>query len=167
MSLSKFGGFFSAVDYNFGGGIGYPPALTILTAPSDSPISNPGSVTLQDGVAVLTDGGQFYPLNTNAPVLVGSGSNQETVTPSAVTSPTSNVPGTPGFTATFANIHGQGDPVASATFGLQEAINDAARLGGGVVVVDWRWTAAGGTTAIYNAAVLPSPATVSLQDNRS
>ncbi len=164
---TRFAGFYRALDYFYGGGIGLPPALTILTAPSSSPIVNPGGVTMQDGVAVLTDGNEFYPLNTNAPILVGSGSNQETVTPGSVTNGTSPVPGQAGFTATFTKIHGIGDPVASATCGLQEAIDDANRNGGGKVVVDAFWTKAGGTTAMISAAVFPSPTIVDIVDNRS
>ncbi len=164
---TKFGGWFNAVDYFYGGGIDFPPALTILTAPSNSPISNPGSVTLESGVMVLTDGTQAFPLNTNAPILVGSGPNQETVTPSSVTNATSPTPGQAGFGATFTKIHGQGDYVASGTCGLQEAINDANRSGGGKVTIDSAWTRAGGTTAMVSAAVFPSPTIVQIVDNRS
>ena len=167
MSLSRFAGYFNALSFNYGGGTGFPPALIILTAPNASPIVNPGSLTLDTGVTVTTDGLAFFPLNTNAPTLVGSGSNQETVTPSSVTSPTSPVPGQATFTGTFTKIHGTGDPLASATFGLQEAIDYANSVGGGVVVVDSAWANAGGTTAIYNAAVIPSPTLVTKQDNRT
>ena len=167
MSLSRFGGFFNALSFNYGGGIGLPPPLVVQSAPSSSPIVNPGTLVLEGAVAVTTDGLSFYPLNTNAPTLVGSGSNQETVTPSAVSNTTSPVPGQPTFTGTFTHIHGQGDPLASATFGLQEAINYANAQGGGVVVIDSAWANAGGTTAIKNAAVIPSPTIVTVQDNRT
>ncbi len=167
MSLSRFGGFFNALNFNYGGGIGMPPPLVVLSAPSSSPIVNPGTLVLEGAVAVATDGTPFYPLNTNAPTLVGSGSNQETVTPSSVSNATSPVPGQPTFTGTFTKIHGQGDPLASATFGLQEAIDYANSQGGGKVCIDAAWTQAGGTTTIKNAAVFPSPTIVSIQDNRS
>lgn len=164
---TQFGGFYNAIEFNYGGGLGFPPALIVQSGPSSSPVSNPGTLVLQGAVAVRTDGLQFYPLNTNAPTLVGSGANQEKVTPSAVTNPTSPVPGNSSFTGTFTNIHGQGDPLASATFGLQEAINEANRQGGGVVLIDAAWANAGGTTTIKNAAVIPSPTIVTIQDNRT
>ncbi len=167
MSLSRFGGFYAASSFNYGGGVGFPPALVVLSAPSNSPISNPGTLVLEGGVAVTTDGLSFFPLNTNAPTLVGSGSNQETVTPSSVSNPTSPVPGQSTFTGTFTKIHGQGDPLASATFGLQEAIDFANSQGGGVVLIDNQWAALGGTTAIKNAAVFPSPTIVTITDNRT
>ena len=161
---TKFAGTFRAVDYAYGLGLGFPQSLTILTAPG---ATGAGSVTLSSGQIQLTDGTVASPLSINAPVLVGMGSNQETVTPSAVTNNGSQVPGQAGFTATFANLHGVGDPVASGTYGLQEAINDAAAKGGGVVVVDYEWTNAGGTSAILAAAVLPAAGTVSILDNRA
>lgn len=167
MSLSRFGGFFNALSFNYGGGAGMPPPLIVQSAPSSSPIQNPGTLVLEGAVAVTTDGQSFFPLNTNAPTLVGSGSNQETVTPSAVSNATSPTPGLPTFTGTFTNIHGQGDPLASATFGLQEAIDYANDQGGGVVVIDAQWSRAGGTDAMVSAAVYPSPTIVSVQDNRS
>ncbi len=163
-----FGGFFNALDFYYGGGVNRPPPLVILSAPSSSPIVNPGSVTLDTGVTALnTSGESLAPLNVNAPILVGSGSNQETVTPSSVTNASSPIPGQAGFAATFANIHGTGDPIASATFGLQEAINYANAAGGGVVLIDAYWARAGGTTAIKNAAVFPSPTIVTITDNRT
>ena len=75
--------------------------------------------------------------------------------------------GAMNFTATFANAHGEGDPVASATVGLQEAINFMQNLGGGKVIVDAQWVAAGGTQAMINAAVFASPKIVDILDYRS
>lgn len=164
MALSKFGGFFDALQYYYGGGVGLPPALIVLTAPS---ATGAGSVTLDSAVAVLADGGEFFPLATTADVLIGDGDNQETVTPSAVTNPTSPVPGSGGFTGTFTNLHGVGDQVKSATCGLQEAVNDAIRLGGGTVLVSSAWAAAGGTQGMYEGVTFDSPATVTLIDNRT
>lgn len=160
---TRFAGRFRALDYNYGGGPTNvaPPSLSILTAPATT---GSGSVTLENAILVLTDGNTAFPLNVNAPVLVGSGSNQETVTPTAVTNVTSTVPGQPGFTATFANLHGIGDPVASASFGLQEAVNDALSRGGGIVVVDPEWYSVGGTAKIIQAVVLPTNGSVQIED---
>lgn len=163
---TKFAGRYRALDYFYGGPNinNSPNSLLVQTAPA---AVGSASVTLQSGQIVLTDGTVAYPLNINAPVLVGSGSNQETVTPSAVTGVTSTVPGTAGFTATFANLHGVGDPIASATAGLQEAINDADNNGGGVVVIDAFWTAAGGTDTILAAVIFPTSGRVRIEDTRS
>ena len=160
---TRFAGLYRALDFFYGGPVQNtcPPPLIIQTAPA---ATGAGSVTLETGVVSLTDGYTNAPLATTAAVLVGSGSNQESVTPSAVTSVTSTVPGQAGFTATFSNLHGTGDPVASATAGLQEAINQAHSDGGGTVIVDAGWAAAGGTSGMISGATLPSG--VVIIDNR-
>lgn len=161
---SKFAGLYRALDFYYGGpNANNSPNSLVLATAGPNP-AGAGTVYLNTGVAVLTDGSQSAVLNTNAAVLVGSGTNQETVTPSATTYPSSTIPGQAGFTATFSNVHGVGDPVASATVGLQEAINQAHSDGGGTVVVDAQWTAAGGTSGMISAATLPSG--VVILDNR-
>lgn len=161
---TKFAGLYRALDYYYGGPNpnNSPDALVITSAPA---ATGAGTVLLTSGYAVLTDGTESAVLSTNAAVLVGSGTNQETVTPSATVSPTSRIPGQAGFTATFSNLHGQGDPIASATCGLQEAINDANTNGGGTVIVDAQWKAAGGTSGMISGATIP--AGVVILDNRS
>lgn len=163
---TKFAGFYRALDFYYGGpNINNSPApLVAVSAPG---ATGAGTIALATGEIVLTDGTRCFPLATTAPILVGSGSNQETVTPSAVSNPTLTVPGQASFTATLANLHGQGDPIASGTCGLQEAINQAASDGGGVVVVDAFWTQAGGTNAMITAAVYPTAGTVTILDNRA
>lgn len=160
---TRFAGWYRASDYYFGApGPGYPPALTIVTAPV---ATGSGTVTLSSGTLSLTDGTNVtVPLATNAPVSVGVGSNVETVTPSAVNNIGNAMPGVAGFTATFTKLHGTGDLVSSGTCGLQEAINDCNSRGGGTVAVDNEWTALGGTAAMYTAAVLPAHTV--LLDNR-
>ena len=111
--------------------------------------------TLSSSTVRLPDGRLTMPFNTNASIRVGS----ETVTPSAVGTGcilNSTVIGGCSITATFSNAHSTSDQVLSATFGLQEALNDAGNSGGGAVTIDSAWTNAGGTTAIKNAATLPS-----------
>lgn len=93
-------------------------------------------------------GGSFVPL------LVDSGAAQETVTPTGTSScgqpqNQTTAGSTCSVSGTFAQAHGAGANITSGTFGLQEAINDAAQSGGGVVVVDAGW---GGTTAQLAAA---------------
>lgn len=158
---SYFGGNYVALNFAYGV-IPEIEALLVHNAPTTS-----GAKTLavSFGYASTFDGIKFYPLATNAPVRVGSDSNAETVTPSAV-SANSDAYGAMNFTATFSDAHGEGDPVASGTVGLQEAINLAELNGGGNVIVDASWTAAGGTQGMIDAAVIASPATVTIVDNR-
>ena len=117
-------------------------------------IEFPGQVQLLDGYV-------FDPFNANAPITIGIGAQAETVTPTVVSY--SNAPTGYGgpqqaayLSVTTANAHGQGDPVTSGTFGLQEAINDCAAQGGGIVTVDTEWFGAGGTSTILAAATVPA-----------
>lgn len=161
MSLSRFAGRFNANSFAYGI-FPEPNGLRISTG---SVPAGSGTINLDFGFVTTSDGITFNPLNTNAPILIGSGANAETVTPSAVSQPTPAVYNTTTLTATFSNAHGTGDVISSGTFGLQEAINAASAAGGGVVVVDGQWTLRGGTQAILNAAVLP--AGVQIEDLRS
>ncbi len=102
-----------------------------------------GSIRLPDGRTIVP----FAAGGTNIlgqpqampaiPISVGAGATQETVTPTAVTGCYVGAPqGTCQITATFNNAHGQGEVVTSGSDGIQEAINDAAYWGGGIVTVD-------------------------------
>lgn len=148
---SKFTGIRNANDFAFGlatsSGTG-PQPLRVL-------VGNPGAgtytITLDYGVVFTFDGKSFLPLSTTSSITVGSGANQETISPSAITNPTPGVYGTCQLTAVFANAHGNGDPVATATYGLSEAVLDAHVLGG-LVAVDGAWAAAGGVTGTITGA---------------
>jgi hypothetical protein len=156
MSLSRFAGQFRALDFAYGGLFETaPPALTVVSAPG---ASGAQTVTVQQGFIALSDGTVVYPLNINAPIVIGSAANAETVTPSAVSNNVqSNLYGaTSTATATFANAHYAGDRIGSGTVGLQEAINFANAYGGGEVIIDAKWYANGGTATILTAAVVPS-----------
>lgn len=159
---SYFGGQY--VAWNFAYGVN--PRVFALSVHNAPTIAGSFSLALAVGYAVTHDGIEFYPLATSAPVNVGIDSNVEKVTPSAVSA---SLPGygAMNFTATFANAHGEGDPVVSATVGLQEAINYAQQQGGGKVIVDAAWAAAGGTTTMINNAVFASPKIVDILDYRS
>lgn len=156
-----FAGMYRALDYAYG--VVGVPGLQV-----DQPASTTGStqtLNLAFGTVTLGDGTVIAPLNTNAPINIGTGSNADTVTPSAVSDPTPSVYQSTTLTATtFSHSHGTGDLVASATVGLQEALNDAGAAGGGVVIVDAGWVKAGGTQAMLVAASIP--ANVGLWDNR-
>lgn len=169
---TAFGGRFNAIDYAYGiapVGVAQPaPALQVYTgAPSGTQ-----TITLVSGFTTLGDGRIIFPLSTVAPILVGGGSNQETVTPTAVSSACSIAQPYAGctITAVFANAHGTGDPIMTGSFGIQEAANAAAAVGGGIVVVNSAWAAAGGTTAKITGAVLSGTSftpTVTIEDARS
>lgn len=165
---SRFAGMYNAGDYAYGISSKGPgttgPALVVDTAPS---ATGAGTITLVTGQTALTDGTLLFPLNINAPITIGSGTNAETVTPTAVSNATSpNYQNNPAsVTATFSNLHGIGDQVSSGTIGLQEAINAAAAAGGGVVLITSAWTQMGGTNAMIAAATWT--AGVQLLDNRA
>lgn len=73
---------------------------------------------------------QFFPPATNMTIVVQDGTNTETVTPSAVQTPTPAAepagpnPYTCGFTATFSNAHNAGVYLFSGDSGIGEAAND-------------------------------------------
>ncbi len=157
---SYFGGQYVAINFAFG--VVDNEAIQVHNAPVTAGVR---ALTVAFGKCTTHDGIPFYPLATNAAVNVGADSNLETVTPSAVSNPTEAYGGM-NFTATFTEDHSEGDPVASATFGLQEAINAAIANGGGVVIVDASWTAAGGTQTMIDNADYGSPIVVTLLDNR-
>src|SRR5580692_4171273 len=160
---SRFAGWYAAADYAYGcvGG-GLPPALKVDIGTSATGV---GTLQLVTGMTALSDGTVLFPLAINAPINVGSALNAEQVTPTAVGNPTSTVYDAATVTATFTNLHGEGDIISSASFGLQEAINAANGAGGGIVVVDAGWFTIGGTVAILAAAVLPANGSVTIQNN--
>jgi len=155
-----------ATDYNYGGQGGPSPLVV------DSGGTGTGAQTyilrVNSAIYLTRSGRRFMPLATNAPILFDT----ETVTPSAVSCTTPEIPGTCTFTATVANTHASGSRIGSATFGLQEAINDAAQSGGGRVQVDALWSKYGGTSTIMAAANFQlnatfEPASVFVEDWRS
>lgn len=163
-TLSRVAGDFIAANYQYRSsvvqGVSATGVGTII-------VSNPQA---------LPDGRTVNPFSVTAPVTVDG----ETETPSSVsatTCPTNAIQnaGCTAITATWSAIHPGGqNNVTSGTFGLQEAILDAAGCGyspatgilctgnGGIVVVDKSW---GGTNATLNAAV--PFAQVSIEDKRS
>ena len=157
---SSFAGQSVALDFAYGVNATAPGALVITSAPATT---GAGTITLSNAFITLADGTTLCPLNVNAPVNVGNGSNQEKVTPTGVSCGTPNG-NNATITATFANLHG-GDSVATATFGLQEAINYRNGIGGGIVAVTTAWASAGGTAAILTAAAPFS--NVSIIDTRT
>ena len=94
------------------------------------------SITVLQPFVTLADHRIIYPFSTTAPITIGQGAAQETVTPSTVSgcSTATNPAGTRcTITATFSNAHGKGDTIVSGTHGVAEAMQDAAQNGGGIV----------------------------------
>lgn len=160
---SVFSGMYVAANFAYGSA-GGPNALVVdslINEPASPPVAQ--SLIVSFGYTTTIDGIVFYPLADNAPVFVGSADNAEEITPSSVTNNGRPDYDQVSFVADFVNRHGKGDPVASATFGLQEACNLALAAGGGIVVVDQQWVTLGGTQTIYDA-VTPGSG-VTLQSN--
>ena len=132
-------GVFSAANFAYGVAGSKVPGLKLF---SGNAATGAQSVTVANQWFTAPDGSIVAPLATTAPVLVGVGSTQDSVTPSAVTNSNTGylAPGSGGLTATFTYTHGQGERVASGTVGLQEAINYVVSIGGGMVEVDAQWT---------------------------
>jgi hypothetical protein len=148
MALSSFAGQFSAREFSY--------APIMVTGGSDE--KGTYAITLGQSYAVLDDGTVLRNVfSTDAPVTVGAGPNLETVTPTAA--------GNGVLTAKFEYPHGNGDLVRSGTFGLAEAANYAASMGGGKVVVDPQWTLLGGTDDLLGKVKMPQG--VSVVDDRS
>lgn len=118
------------------------------------------SITVsQSGGVTLNDGSVIFPFNINAPLIVDFGQvNAEVVTPTTVSGCSSfntTEPPSCTITATFANTHGRGATIKSATAGLQEAINAAFAQGGGQVTMS-RLTVNNATSI---ATLIGAPAT--------
>lgn len=133
-NLSRDAGRFMAVNYN------YPSTNNYVV--NGNSATGAASINVQVAKITLPDGRRIFPYNIFTPIIVGGPSNQELVTPTSVSncyynSSTGN--GSCLITATFANVHGFGDPVVSGTGGLAEAIYDAFLSGGGLVVIDRNW----------------------------
>jgi hypothetical protein len=82
---------------------------------------------------------------SSAPIFIGGDSNTESVTPTTVAY---DQFGNVNITATFLYIHGVGEPVTSASFGLQEAALYMNGRGGGLVALDSRWRGLAGVTTV-------------------
>ncbi len=119
------------------------------------------TVTLGPSLVQLNDGRAMQPFgaasNLLTPVTFDMGANQETVTPTAVSSASCPTTGQfsasaqcISFTGSFTFAHGTNTFITSGSVGLQEAIDDAFAGGGGQVVVDSSWP---GTNAMLVAAI--------------
>ncbi len=118
---------------------------------------------LSNSTVTLPDGRVIMPFDLTAPVFVGK--EQVTLTDVGTGCVLNSYQANScGLTATFVDSHNNSETVSSASFGLQEALNDAGASGGGVVTIDSFWTSLGGTDDIVSAATVP--ANVSIEDVR-
>lgn len=156
--ISTFAGRTSANAYAYGVDSNAPAGLLVLAGSTGT---GAYTLTCQPQKSTNPNKASCTP-STTTPIIVGQGSNAETVTPSAVSTDTL---GNLLITATFSNSHGAGDMVRSGSYGLQEALNAVAASGGGVVVIDGAWATLGGTQAIFEAATVPGK--VSVEDLRT
>src|SRR5271157_2028189 len=144
---------FFATDYAYGVAPNVP-GLQVTTGSTISGAAVSYIISQIQSVAAPPSQRTFTGPATNAPMLIGTGTIQETQTPSGVTALPVGQQSSISFT-TVTNAHGNGTSLASGTVGLQEALNDCSALGGGTVIVDGRWAQLGGTTAMITSAAKP------------
>jgi hypothetical protein len=157
MSLSVFAGMYNADQFAYG----WPSSKAgVLQVTQGSTVSGAYTIVCSPTLLQTIDGINI-PITTSTPIMIGSDSGLEIVTPTAVS--TNNLGGLL-ITATFSNAHGTGAQVRSGDAGLAEAVAAAAAAGGGQVVVTAGWTRNGGTSAILASTTIPAGVTVT--DNR-
>lgn len=152
------------VTESYGQGVYSAPTYNYVTRITGGGSTGTGAYSIQvgNGAITLADGRrvQLFANTIIPPITVGSGTLQETVTPSATSGCTGiNTPialqtlSPCTLTATFSNAHGVGELVQSGDLGIQEALNDASNNGGGLVYwqVDTNITLATGATTTDTA----------------
>lgn len=122
----------------------------------------------------LPDGSVLFPFTVPEQLMIDQGTSiAEIVSLTSASGCATNAPnGQCMITATFANAHGPSATITSATFGLQEALNDAAQavagaqqtlviganqVHGGVVVIDSTWPGTSVAAPQSGATVTPWP----------
>ena len=154
---TRFGGLYNAVDYAYGV-VGAPGPLLVQTGNSGTGST---SITIQVAYATLGDGTKLFPLGVVGNTFsIGTGANGTFESPTITGQSNCNFDagyGTCTVTASFTYAHGSGEPITTATYGLQEAINAAHGAGfvagsGGTVIVSAGWTGIGGTNSTITGA---------------
>lgn len=156
--IAAFGGTSSVLDYAFGCATSVaPPALQVAVG---NTTTGSQSITIITPITVTQGGTPLSPIAVGSSIIVGNAANAETVTVTAVGTPSLSgfapATGSISVTAVFANTHGPQETVISATFGLQEAINVQSAAGGGNVAIYPAWYKIGGTVAMLQAATTPA-----------
>lgn len=128
---------FNAADYNAW-------SLKLLDAVSVATMSS----RLSAGY-ITVGNRKVNPFRATTSVLLDNlAANEETITVTTLVNPFSQTNNPPTvISATFTKAHGTGCLVRSATFGLQEAVNDAFNVGGGLVIVDQNYMGDAGADA--------------------
>jgi hypothetical protein len=157
MSLSVFAGMYNADQFAYG----WPSSKAGVLQVTQGSTSTGAYTIVCSPTLLQTIDGINIPITTSTPIMIGSDSGLEIVTPTAVS--TNNLGGLL-ITATFINAHGTGAQVRSGDAGLAEAVAAASANGGGQVVVTAGWTRNGGTSAILASTTIPAGVTVT--DNR-
>lgn len=137
---------YNAIDFNY--------SLVTTSGPN---AAGAGTITFRAPLPTTPNGLPIL-INTSTPITIGGDSNSETVTPTAVAY---DQFGNVNVTATFANAHGTGEPVTSASFGLQEAASFASSKGGGLVALTPAWFGATGLSHANAIAFLETFKSVS------
>ena len=143
--LSWVTGEFVALNYNF-------KAIRVATQGGIAAASPASFLLAGDGSVALFDGRTIEPWFVGEIVTIGSGSNSESVTLTAVSGCSRGNQGGCTISGNTSNAHGFGDSIASSTAGLQEAIYNAFSKGGGLVAIGQDWASVGGTSAMLTAA---------------
>lgn len=123
------------------------------------------SIPLFNATVTLGDGRTIVPYAPGVRVNIGAGASQETDTITSVNGCFKGAPqGSCTLVMTTTNAHGNGEAVGSGSYGLDEAILDAASGGsgvvngsGGTVVIEPGW---GGTSAMVTGALVESQVSV-------
>lgn len=153
MSLSVFAGMYNADQFAYG----WPSSKAGVLQVTQGSTSTGAYTIVCAPTSLQTIDGITIPISTSTPIMIGSDSGLEIVTPTAVS--TNNLGGLL-ITATFSNAHGVGAQVRSGDAGLGEAMAAAFANGGGQVLVSAGWFRNGGTQAILNAATQYAGVTV-------
>jgi hypothetical protein len=160
VAQNTFKSFFDPVDYSKWQMVIY---TSVASGTQTVQVSYPGSTANTGSQTPCTftavNGRTFSPFAVGTPISIND-ANSETVTPTAVVNSATGC----SFTATLTNAHAAGVIVSSGTVGLQEAIQDAFSMGGGTVIADPFWSAAGGTDTLLNAALVYN--NVAIKDTR-
>lgn len=143
MSLSRFTGVRNVFAYAFGVNAEVP-ALKIFSGGSNA--GGTYSITLDYGYITAFDGTRVA-LTAKMPINLGTGTLNETITPTTVSNLTPDILGTCVITGTFTNAHGVGELVNSGDGGLSVAATAVGAAG--VIAVDLAWATAVGATLTH------------------
>jgi hypothetical protein len=154
VAVSSFGQSSTTTGSNVGGKyLAYNYGFWSVPVMFGNTVTGSQQITVKTALVDVGNNHIIMPFAVGTPLKIGT----EIVTPTALTNCSLTLPDTLGLckiTATFTKTHNWQDSVSSGTYGLQEALNDAALHGGGIVLVDVSWAQRGGTQAMVSAATV-------------